>query len=197
MTIYSLDVLLSWFGTVLFFHVPFNCCFPTCILISQEAGQVVWYSYLFKNFSDFVLVLTVKGIGIVIKALVEVFLELSCFFNDPTDVGNLIFGSSVFSELSLNIWNFTVPALLKPGLENFERYFAILGDECNCAVAKMQSYNCFSLAIFNILSLCLNFASLISLCPGLFLRGFFLFWTLCITWTDWLFPFACGGNFQL
>ena len=145
---------------------------------------MVWYSYLFKNFSDFVLVLTVKGIGIVIKALVEVFLELSCFFNDPTDVGNLIFGSSVFSELSLNIWNFTVPALLKPGLENFERYFAILGDECNCAVAKMQSYNCFSLAIFNILSLCLNFASLISLCPGLFLRGFFLFWTLCITWTD-------------
>ena len=130
------------------------------------------------------MVLIVKGIGIVIKALVEVFLEFSCFFNDATDAGNLISGSSVFSESSLSIWNFTVPVLLEPGLENFERYFAILWDECNCAIATMQSYNCFSLAIFNILSLCLNFASLISLCPGLFLHGFFLFWTLHNL--DWL-----------
>ena len=158
-----------------------NCFFLSCI---QEAGQVVWYSHLFKNFPQFVVIHTVKGFGIVNKTKVDVFLELSCVFSDPEDVDKLISGSSAFSKSSLNIWKFMVRVLLKPGLENFERYFAILGDECNCAVAKMQSYNCFSLAIFNILSLCLNFASLISLCPGLFLRGFFLFWTLCITWTD-------------
>ena len=92
--------------------------------ISQEGGKVFWYSHLFKNFPQFAVIHTVKGFSIVNKAEVDVFLELSCFFGDPKDVGNLIFGSSVFSELSLNIWNFTVPALLKPGLENFERYFA-------------------------------------------------------------------------
>ena len=85
---------------------------------------MVWYSYLFKNFSDFVLVLTVKGIGIVIKALVEVFLELSCFFHDQADVGNMTSGSSAFSKSRLNTWKFMAPVLLKPGLENFEHYFA-------------------------------------------------------------------------
>ena len=79
---------------------------------------MVRYSYFFKNLSEFVVVLTVKGVGIVIKALVEVFLELSCFFNDPKNVGNLISGSSVFSKTDLNIWK-----LLKSGLENFEHYF--------------------------------------------------------------------------
>ena len=85
-----------------------NCCFLTCIQISQEVGQVVWYSQLFKNFPQFVVIHTVKGFGIVNEAEVDVFLELSCFFNDPTDVGNLISGSSAFSQSSLNIWKFTV-----------------------------------------------------------------------------------------
>ena len=85
--------------------------------------MVVWYSYLFKNFPYFVVIHTVKGFGIVNKAEVHVFLELSCFFNDLTNVGNSISGSSAFSKSSLNIWKFTVPALLKPSLENFEHYF--------------------------------------------------------------------------
>ena len=123
MTIYSLDVLLALFRTSLLFHVQFNCCFLTCIQISQEAGQVVWYSHLFQNFSQFVVIHTVKGFGIVDKAEVDVFLELSGFFDDPVDVGNLISGSSVFSKASLNIWKFTVYVLLKYGLENFEHYF--------------------------------------------------------------------------
>ena len=77
---------------------------------------------------------TVKGFGIVNKAEIDVFLELSCFFNDPMDVGNLISGSSAFSKSSFNIWKFTVHVLLKPGLENFEHYFTSVWDECNCAV---------------------------------------------------------------
>ena len=101
-----------------------NCCFLTCIQISQEAGKVVWYSHLFKNCPQFVVIYTVKGFGIVNKAEVDVFLELSCFFYDPMDVGNLISDSSTFSKSSSNIWKFTVRVLLKPGLENFEHYFA-------------------------------------------------------------------------
>ena len=85
---------------------------------------MVRYSHLLKNVVQFVVIHTVKGFGIVSKAEVNVFLELSCFFNDPTDVGNLISGSSAFSKSSLTIWNFTVHILLKPGLENFEHYFA-------------------------------------------------------------------------
>ena len=100
-----------------------NCCFLTCILVSQEAGQVVWYSHLLKNFPQFVVSHTVKDFGIVNKAEVGVFLELSCFFDDPTDVGNLISGSSAFSKSSLDIWKFTFHVLLKPGLENFDHYF--------------------------------------------------------------------------
>ena len=111
-----------------------NCCFLTCIQISQEAGQVAWYSHLFQNFPQFIVIHTVKGFGIVNKAEVDIFLELSCFFDDPTDVGNLISGSSSFSKSSLNIWKFMVHALLKLGLENFEHYFASVWDECNCAV---------------------------------------------------------------
>ena len=83
---------------------------------------MVWYSHLFKNFPQLVVINTVKGFGVVNKA--DVFLEFSCFFNDPTDVGNLISGSSAFSKSSLNIWKFTVHVLLKPSLENFEHYFA-------------------------------------------------------------------------
>ena len=84
---------------------------------------MVWYSYLFKNFPQFIVIGTVKGFGIVNKTEIDVFLELSCFFNDPADVGNLISGSSAFSKTSLNIWKFMVHILLKPGLENFEYYF--------------------------------------------------------------------------
>ena len=91
-----------------------NCCFLTCIHISQEADQVVWYSHLLKNFPQFIVIHTVNGFGIVNKAEIDVFLELSCFFDDPADVGNLIFGSSAFSESSLYIWKFSVHVLLKP-----------------------------------------------------------------------------------
>ena len=84
---------------------------------------MVWYSHLFQNFPQFIVIHTVKGFGVVNKAELDVFLELSCFFDDPADVGNLIFGFSAFSKTSLNIWKFTVYLLLKPGLENFEHYF--------------------------------------------------------------------------
>ena len=110
----------------------FNCCFLTCIQISQEAGQMVWYSHLLKNFPQFLVIFTVKGFGVVNQA--EVFLELSCFFYDWNDIGTFISGSSVFSKSSLNIWKFTVHKLLKSCLENFEDYFPSLWDECNCAV---------------------------------------------------------------
>ena len=100
-----------------------DCCFLTSIQVSQEAGKVVWYSYLFKNFLQFVVIHTVKGFGVVNKAKVDVFLELSCSFDDPMDVGNLISGSSkAFSKSSVNIWKFTVHVLLKSGLENFEHH---------------------------------------------------------------------------
>ena len=98
-----------------------NCCFLTCIQVSQEAGQVVWYAHLFQSFPQFIVIHTVKGFGIVNKAEIDVFLELSCFFDDLADVCNLISGS--FSKTSLNIWKFTVHVLLKPGLGNFEHYF--------------------------------------------------------------------------
>ena len=109
-----------------------NYCFLTCIQVSQEAGQVVWYSHLFQNFPQFIMIHTVKGFGIVNKA--EVFLELSCFFDDQVDSGNLISGSLAFSKYSLNIWKFMVHILLKPGLENFEHYFASVWDESKCVL---------------------------------------------------------------
>ena len=100
-----------------------NCCFLTFIQISQEAGQLVWYFQLFQNFPQFIVIHTVKGFGIVNKAEIDVSLGLSCFFDDPADVGNLISGSSAFSKSNLNIWKFTVHILLKPVLENFEDCF--------------------------------------------------------------------------
>ena len=111
-----------------------NCCFLTCIQISQEAGQVVCYSHLLKNFPQLIVIHTVKGFVIVSKAEVGVFLELSYIFSYPTDVEHLISGSSAFSKSSLNIWKVTVHKLLKPGLENFEHYFASVWDECSCAI---------------------------------------------------------------
>jgi len=101
-TIFSLDVLLFLFGTSLF-YVSSNCCFLTCIQISQEVGQEAWYCHLFKNFPQFIVTHTGKGFGIVNKAEIDVFLELSCFFDDPADVGNLISGSSAFSKTNLKI----------------------------------------------------------------------------------------------
>ena len=93
-----------------------------------------WYSHLFQNFPQFVVIYTVKGFGVVNKAEVDVFLELFCFFDDPVDVGNLISDSSAFSKSSLNIWKFMVHALLKPGLENLEYYIVSMSDECNSVV---------------------------------------------------------------
>ena len=91
-----------------------NCCFLTCIQVFQEAGQVVWYSHLFQNFPQFIVIHTVEGFGIVNKAEIDVFLELPCFFDDPADIGNLISGSSAFSKTSLNIWKFMSLLCLKP-----------------------------------------------------------------------------------
>ena len=96
----------------------------TCIQVSQEARKVVWYSHLFKNFPQFVVIHTIKSFSVVNEAEVDVFLEFSCFVYDPTDVGNLISGSSAFSKSSSNIWKFMVHILLKPDLEDFEHYFA-------------------------------------------------------------------------
>ena len=106
-----------------------NCCFLTCIQVSQEAGEMVWY------FLQFIVIHRVKGFSLVNEAEVDVFLEFSCIFYDPADIGNLISGSSAFSKSSLNIWKFSVHVLLKPSLENFEHYFASMWNECNCTVA--------------------------------------------------------------
>ena len=113
---------------------PVLTCLLICIQVSQEVGKVVWYSHLFQKFPQFVVIHTAKGFGIVNKAEVDPFLEFSCLFNDPADVGNLISGSSAFSKSGLNICKCTVHILLKPGLENFEHYFTSMWDECNCVV---------------------------------------------------------------
>ena len=111
-----------------------NCCFLTHIQISQEAGKVVWCSHLLKNYPQFVVIHIVKGFSVVREAEVDVFLEFSCFFYDPTDVGNLISCSSAFSKFSLCIWKFSVHVLLKPGLKDFEHYLARMWNEFNCTV---------------------------------------------------------------
>ena len=111
-----------------------NCCFLTCIQVSQEAGQVVWYSHLFQNFPQFIVIHTVKGYGIVNKAEIDIFLKFSCLFDDPADVDNSISGSSTFSKTCLNIWKFTVHVLLKPGLENSEHYFTSMWDQFSVVV---------------------------------------------------------------
>ena len=131
MTIHSLEVLLSWCeqslvpcpvltvaSAVRFLHTDFS---------EGRSGGLV--SHVLKNFPQFVVIHTVKGFGIVNKAKVDVFLELSFFFEDPADVGNLISGSSAFFKYSWNIWKFVVHVLMKPGLENFEHYFASMWDD--------------------------------------------------------------------
>ena len=120
-----------------------SCCFLIWIQISQEAGKVVWYTHFMKNFTQFVVIHLVKAFGIVNKAEVDVFLELSCFSDDPRDVENLISGSSAFSKSNLSIWNFTVHVLLKPYLKNFEHYFASVWEECNYVVVWTFFYSAF------------------------------------------------------
>ena len=123
MAIYSLDIPLSLFGTSQLFHVQFSLLLTDLhIGFSRgKSGGLVFPSL--SEFPQFIVIHTVDGFGIVSKSEIDVFLELSCFFDDPADVGNLISGSSAFSKTSLNIWKFTVHILLKPGLENFEHYF--------------------------------------------------------------------------
>ena len=145
MTIYNLDVLLFQFGTSLLFHVQFYCFF-TCIHVSQEAGTVVWYSHIFKNFPQFVVIHTAKGLSTVNKAEVDVFLEPPCFFYDLMDVGNLISGSSSFSKSSLYIWEFSVHVLVKHSLKDFELYLVSMWNECSCVwtffgIAPLWSWN--------------------------------------------------------
>ena len=123
MTIYSLDVLLFLFVTRVLLHVKFLLLLPDLQTDFSRGRSDGLVFHLFKNFPEFVVIHTIKGFDIVNKAEVYIFLELSCFFNDPTDVGNLISGSSAFSKSSLNIWKSTIHILLKPGLENFEHYF--------------------------------------------------------------------------
>ena len=123
MTIYSLDILLFLFGTSLLFHVQFQLLLP---VLHTDFSRGRLGGLVFPSLSKFFTVIvihTVKSFGIVNKAEIDVFLELSCFFNDPEDVGNLISGSSAFSKTSLNVREFTVHVLLKSGLENFEYYF--------------------------------------------------------------------------
>ena len=124
---------------------PLLTCFLTCIQISQEAGHMCWYSHLFKNFPHFVVIQTIKGFSVVNEAEVDVFLEFSCFFCDPADVGNLISGSSAFSNSSLSMWKFLVHVLLKPGLENFKYYFASMWDECKLCSSLNILWHCLSL----------------------------------------------------
>ena len=109
-----------------------NCCFLTSIQISQEAGQVVWYPHLLKNFPQFTVIHTVKHFSIVNKAKVDVFLEFHCFFYDPMDVGNLTFGSFAFCKSSVYIWKFLFLVLLKPSLKDFEYDLDSVWNEGNC-----------------------------------------------------------------
>ena len=126
-------------------HTPFSIwsqsIFPCPVLFIASwpayrflMRQVRWSGPISWRIFQFAVIHTVKGFDLVNKAELDVFLELSCFFYDPADVGNLISGSSAFSKTSLNIWKFMVHLLLKPGLENFEHYFTSVWDECNCAV---------------------------------------------------------------
>ena len=134
MTIRSLDVSFPYLEPVCCSMSSSNCGFLTGIQISQEAGTVIWYSHLLKNFPQFVVMHIVKGFTTVIEAEVDVFLEFSCFFYDSTDVDNLISGSSAFSKSSLYIWKFLVHKLLKPSLKDFECYLSSMWNEHDCMV---------------------------------------------------------------
>ena len=126
-------VLLSQFWASPLFYVRF-CYFLTCIRVSHKTGKVVRYSHLFKNFTQFVVIHTVNSFSVVNEAEVDVLLEFPCFLYDPTNVGNLIFGSSAFSKPRLYIWKFSVHILLKLSLKDFECYLASMWNEQNCMV---------------------------------------------------------------
>ena len=113
-----------------------HCCFLVCIQVSQEAGEVVWYFYLSKNFLQFALLHTVKGFCVVNEAEIDIFLEFSCFFYGPMDFGNLISGSSAFFKSGSYIWKFSVHILLKPSMKDFEYYFVSMLNDCNCVVVQ-------------------------------------------------------------
>ena len=134
MTVHSLDILLFLFGTSLLFHVQFKLLLPDLYtgFSRGRSGGLVFPSLW--ELSTVYCDPHSQRLGIVNKAEIDVFLELSCFFHDPADVGNLISGSFTFSKTSLNVWKFTVHILLKPGFKNFEHYFTSVWDECNCVV---------------------------------------------------------------
>ena len=124
-----------------FFYLEPVCCFMSVLTVASWPAyrflkrQVRWFgTHISLRIFPFIVIHTVKGFHIVNKAEIDIFLELSCFFHDPADVGNLISGSSAFSKTTLNTWKFTVQRLLKPGLENFEHYFTSVWDECNCSI---------------------------------------------------------------
>ena len=120
---YSLDILLFQLKPVCCSMSGSNCCFLICMQVSQETGKVVWYSHVFKNFPQY-MIHVAKGFSIVNEAKVDVFLEIPCLFYYPTDIGNLIFGSTASSKPNLYIWNFSVHVLLKSSLKDFEHYLA-------------------------------------------------------------------------
>ena len=130
----NLDVLLSQFWTSPLFLSGSNCCFLTYLQASQEAGNVVWYSHLFKNFPQFVVIHTVKGFRAVNETEVDVFLEFFCFLCDPRNVGNFISGSSAFSKPRLYILKFSVHVLLKPSLKDSEHNLTRMLNEHNCMI---------------------------------------------------------------
>ena len=134
MTIYSLDTLLFLFEPVCCSMSSSNCCFLSCIQVSQEADNAVWYSHIFKNIPQFVVMHTVRGFSIVNEAEVDIFLKFPCFFYDLTYIGNLISGSSAFSKPSLYIWKFSIHVLLKPSLKDFEHNLNSMWNKCNSMV---------------------------------------------------------------
>ena len=133
MTIYKLDSFPN-FEPVHCSTSGSNCCFLTRIQVFHEAGKVVWYSHLFKNFPPFVVIHTVKGFSVVNEAEVDVFLEFLCLLYDPTGVGNMTSGFSVFSKFNLHPWKFSVHVLLKPSLKAFEHNLTSICNEYNCMV---------------------------------------------------------------
>ena len=132
MTVYSLDILSSPFGTCLLFHVRFwLASWPAYRFLRRQER---WYSFLFKNFPQFVLIHTVKSFTVVSETEIDVFMQFPCFFYDPTDVGDLISGSSAFSKSSLNIGKFLVHVLLKPSFKDFKHYLASMWNDCSCVI---------------------------------------------------------------
>ena len=111
-----------------------NCCFLTCIQVSRETGKVIWYSHLSKSFPEFVVIYTVKGISVINKTEIDVFLKFPCFCYNSANVGNLISISSSFSKPSLDIWKFLVHIMLKPSMQDFKHGLTSTGDELNCLV---------------------------------------------------------------